>query len=205
MSLPHPVLTQLLDAQDNFDALAKLLDLLYDPGDLKPTAAAITVGSEPTGWLLCDGRTVSRATYGTLFTALGGGSSPWGPGDGSTTFNLPDFRGRGPIGAGTGSGLTARALAAQVGEEAHTLSVPEMPSHNHGGSTGGDSGYPNTNVYSSGGATNFVGITWGGNLIGGDSRKYQDFAHEHSIGSQGGGGAHNNMQPSVAVNFLIKT
>lgn len=54
--------------------------------------------SIPTGWLECDGSAVSRATYAALFTAI---STTWGVGDGSTTFNLPDFRGAAPIGAGT--------------------------------------------------------------------------------------------------------
>ena len=58
----------------------------------------------PSGWLICDGSAVSRTTYATLFAAIG---TTWGTGDGSTTFNLPDLRGRAPIGAGTGSGLTS--------------------------------------------------------------------------------------------------
>lgn len=56
--------------------------------------------SIPTGWLECDGSAVSRSTYSALFTAIG---TTWGSGDGSTTFNLPDFRNRSPIGAGTGA------------------------------------------------------------------------------------------------------
>ena len=74
----------------------------------------------PTGWLMCDGSAVSRTTYATLFSVIG---TTWGSGDGSTTFNLPDLRGRAPVGAGTGSGLTARSLAAKGGSQniqAHT-------------------------------------------------------------------------------------
>ena len=74
----------------------------------------------PTGWLICNGSAVSRTTYATLFAVIG---TTWGAGDGSTTFNLPDLRGRAPIGAGTGSGLTARSLAAKGGSQniqAHT-------------------------------------------------------------------------------------
>ena len=201
--LPHPVLTQLLDAQDNFDALARLLDLLIDPGDIKETAAAITAGSEPQGWLLCDGRAVSRATYGALFTALGAGSSPWGPGDGSTTFNLPDFRGRAPIGAGTGTGLTARALAAQVGEEAHALTAAESGVNGNG--TTGSPSWATNDVYSAGGSTNFKTHTWAGNFIGSDAQKFSDAGHTHPLNARNADSAHNNMQPSVAVNFLIKT
>lgn len=93
----------------------------------------------PTGWLLCDGSAVDRTTYAALYAALGGASSPWGEGDGSTTFNLPDMRGRVPLGVGTATGArgaTAHALGAIGGEETHQLSVAEMPSHNHTGTTG---------------------------------------------------------------------
>ena len=77
---------------------------------------------------MCDGRAISRTTYAALFTAIG---AAFGAGDGSTTFNLPDMRGRTPIGAGQGSGLANRVLAATGGEENHILSTAEMPSHTH--------------------------------------------------------------------------
>lgn len=81
------------------------------------------------GWLLADGSEVSRTTYAALFAEIG---TRYGDGDGSTTFNLPDIRGRSPIGAGTGSGLSFRDInAATVGEENHSLTISEMPSHNH--------------------------------------------------------------------------
>ena len=51
----------------------------------------------PNGWLLCDGSAVSRTTYADLFDVIG---TTYGPGDGSTTFNLPDFQGKGSVGAG---------------------------------------------------------------------------------------------------------
>ena len=102
-------------------------------------------GSAPVGWLLCDGSAVSRTTYAGLYTALGGASSPWGQGDGSTTFNVPDLRGRTCIGAGQGTGLTNRALAATGGEELHALSLGELAVHNHTASqsthTHSDSGH----------------------------------------------------------------
>lgn len=66
----------------------------------------------PTGYLLCNGAAVSRATYSALFTAIGTG---FGAGNGSTTFNVPDLMGRNPMGAGAGTGLTARTLGTQVG------------------------------------------------------------------------------------------
>lgn len=81
------------------------------------------------GWLLADGSEVSRTTYAGLFAEIG---TRYGDGDGSTTFTLPDLRGRSPIGAGQGSSLTNRDInAVNVGTETHTLTEDEMPSHSH--------------------------------------------------------------------------
>lgn len=84
----------------------------------------------PAGWLFCDGSAVRRTTYAALFAVIG---TTFGAGDGSTTFNLPDTRGRAPIGAGTGSGLTARTLGGTVGTETHLLTGAESGTsvHNH--------------------------------------------------------------------------
>lgn len=75
-------------------------------------------------WLLCKGAAVSRTTYADLFTLIG---TTYGAGDGSTTFNLPNFASRVPIGVGTGSGLTARALGATGGAESATLAETNLP------------------------------------------------------------------------------
>jgi microcystin-dependent protein len=94
----------------------------------------------PQGWLLCDGTAVSRATYLQLYNVLGGAASPWGQGDGSTTFNVPDLRGRTIIGVGStvpamGAGLTNRPMATIGGEESHVLTVAELAAHSHGASS----------------------------------------------------------------------
>ena len=86
----------------------------------------------PSGYLLCDGSPVSRATYGDLYTALGGASSPWGQGDGSTTFNVPDMRARVPVGVGTGKALGATDGVAEVSRNAN-----RTHSHGHGSSGSG--------------------------------------------------------------------
>lgn len=70
-------------------------------------------GSVPSGWLLCDGSEVDRTTYAELFSAVG---TTFGPGDGSTTFNLPDMRGRTLVGA---DGATFGAIGDQGGAETH--------------------------------------------------------------------------------------
>ncbi len=98
-----------------------------------PSGGAAVVGSlimwvgaaAPSGWLLCDGTAISRSTYATLFAIIG---ESFGIGDGSTTFNLPDFRGRVPLGVGQGTGLTQRAMADTGGAETHTIIASELPS-----------------------------------------------------------------------------
>jgi microcystin-dependent protein len=106
---------------------------LAQPGDLKMSAAA----SPPAGWLICQGQAVSRTTYAALYAALGAAGSPWGQGDGSTTFNVPDLRGRAPIGAGQGVGLANRALGSLTGAETTTLTWDQSGT-NGNGSTGND-------------------------------------------------------------------
>lgn len=133
----------------------------------------------PSGWLACDGSAVSRTTYADLYSAIG---TTWGTGDGSTTFNVPDLRGRALIGDGTGSGLTARTLGTQnIGAETHTLAESEMPAHTHTIAKGGTA---------AAGSYTAQSATVSGN---------------HTSSSTGGGGAHNNMQPSAVVKFIIKT
>jgi microcystin-dependent protein len=85
-----------------------------------PTAPAL--------WHLCDGAALSRAAYPDLFAAIG---TTWGAGDGTTTFNLPDLRGLATVGAGQGSGLTNRALAARGGAETVALTAAQTGAHTH--------------------------------------------------------------------------
>jgi microcystin-dependent protein len=110
---------------------------LLQPGMIQSTAAATV----PPGWLLCNGQAVSRNTYAALYAALGGTNSQWGQGDGSSTFNVPDLRGKVQIGAGAGAvggvALTARTLAAQGGSEAVTLTAAQSGT-NGSGTTGND-------------------------------------------------------------------
>jgi microcystin-dependent protein len=86
-------------------------------------------GSLPGGFLLCNSVQYSRIAFAGLFACIG---TLYGAGDGVTTFNVPDCRGRTTIGAGMGPGLGAYVLGATLGEEYHTLLAAEMPSHAHG-------------------------------------------------------------------------
>jgi len=92
------------------------------------TMVAFGGTAAPSGWLFCDGSNVSRTTYADLFAAIG---VTWGPGDGSTTFKLPDLRGRSLLGAGVGAGLTSRVAGATGGEEKHQLLLAETVPHYH--------------------------------------------------------------------------
>src|SRR5690554_645462 len=86
----------------------------------------------PSGWLMCQGQAVSRSTYSALFAVLG---TRFGAGNGTTTFNLPDLRKRVPVGFDS-SDADFNALGKTGGKKEHTLTIAEMPAHNHGGSTG---------------------------------------------------------------------
>lgn len=173
------------------------------PTGVLPTAAALPPGimlpyagpTAPTGWLLCYGQAVSRTTYAALFLALG---TTHGAGDGSTTFGLPDMRGRVPVGRDTmggtaagrmttaGSGVDGATLGAVGGAETHTLTTPQIPSHTHGMSQA------------------MPAITNGAGAV---SRASSNTADKLSGTSDatGGGGAHNNTQPSLVANYIIKT
>lgn len=99
-----------------------------------PTGAVMYFATQNVGdgWLLCDGSPISRTTYANLFAQLG---TRYGSGDGSTTFNLPDARGRSLLGAGIGSqggALTNRDINTKyVGEETHTMTEAELVPHTH--------------------------------------------------------------------------
>jgi microcystin-dependent protein len=105
-----------------------------DTSTVLPTGSVLAFAGSaaPSGYLLCDGAAVSRTTYAALYAVVG---TTYGTGDGSTTFNVPDGRSRTVVGAGQGAGLTNRTrgggTGAAWGEESHTLSEAEMPSHTH--------------------------------------------------------------------------
>ena len=176
-------------------------------GEVRPNVA-IASSSE---WLPCNGSAVSRAVYSSLFAVIG---TAFGSGDGSTTFNLPDLRGRAPMGAGAGPSLTARTVGSSLGEERHALTVNEMPSHNHG-STGSTS-KPHTHTFqfpiytAENGPDSGKINAWTGSSSGsvwGYVRQVTASSgvnHQHSISAEGSGVPHNVMQPSIVVRYLIR-
>lgn len=200
------------EVNENFAAIENeindvLAPGLFETGDLKPTARA----NPAAGWLLCDGAAVSRSTYSALFAAIG---TAFGVGDGATTFNVPDMRGRVPVGVDGAAGrlTTNDELGKSGGAEKHTLSTAEMPSHLHGVNLGTSTEsvfhthsfgwFQNTR--SQGNIGSYQNIEAGGNSVS----NVNNVAHIHSVvgntGSTGSGGAHNNMQPFQVCNWLVK-
>ena len=160
---------------------------------LMPTGSIMSFAgsSAPTGYLLCDGAAISRSTYSTLFGVL---ATTYGSGDGSSTFNIPDLRGRviagqddmGGVSANRLTGLTGGVdgdvLGGSGGAEKHTLTIAQMPAHDHT--------YDQTNNVTAGGSTAIED----GPITG-----------TATSSSTGGGGAHNNVQPTIILNYIIKT
>jgi microcystin-dependent protein len=169
-------------------------------GVVNPFAGA----TAPSGWLLCFGQAVSRTAYPVLFTTL---STTYGSGDGSTTFNIPDMRGRAVAGKDDMGGTAASRLTSTVltasntlgatgGTQTHTMTSAEMPSHTHiqnahahSTNIAGGSGSPASYYYAS---------QWGAlNTIVSSTETATNQ-------STGGGGAHLNTQPTIVLNYIIK-
>lgn len=180
-------------------------------GSIMPFAGATI----PAGWLLCDGAAVSRTTYSSLFAALGGISSPWGLGNGSTTFNLPDLRTRVPVGK-NGSG-TFSALGAIGGAETMSLQEAHLAAHTHTFSgttsnTGSHNHAPPVAVTYGGNAGNYRSLfaTNSAFWSGGDwnNAVTSGGAHDHTYSgttsSKGSGSAFGLLQPYAVVNYIIK-
>jgi len=170
-------------------------------GGVPPGVVAPYAGSAaPEGWLLCDGSAVSRTTYAGLFAVIG---TTYGSGDGSTTFNLPDLRGRVPVGRDA-SQAEFNTLGEAGGAKTHTLTTAEIPAHNHG-----SAGNHTHNVrYRSGGTLGPNDINdaaarmFGGSLDTSSFSTLSGGAHTHA--SVGGGQPHNNLQPYRVLNYIIK-
>ena len=144
----------------------------------------------PRGWAFCDGQLLAVSQNDALFSLLG---TIYG-GDGRTTFGLPDLRGRIPIHAGSGPGLSPRRLGAKSGAENVTLTVNQLPSHTHRLDATGNQGSdrnPSGNIMA---------------RSGGDI--YRDSQPNGTMASSivtnvGGSRSHSNLMPFLCINFII--
>lgn len=137
----------------------------------------------PRGWALCDGSQLSIAQNTALYALIG---TTFG-GNGTSTFNLPDLRGRTPVHMGNG------VTWGQAGGEAvHTLTVSQMPAHLHQASS--STGEPSD--------ASPIGNTWA-QVEGGYSTTTNTVMNATALGTAGGSQPHNNMQPYFTLNFCI--
>lgn len=186
--------------------LSKVANIAVQPQPVGVVEAFAGINA-PNGWLICDGSQVSRALYPELFSVIG---TTYGSGDGFTTFTLPDLRGRtiagkdgvnnmnnGPVNRLTSThfGASGTALGNSGGNEAHTLTTAQMPSHTHTQNPhshaliSGPSGGPHPTIQQNGNNGALYGPT--GNTTATNQ-------------NTGGGGAHNNTQPTIILNYIIK-
>ena len=144
----------------------------------------------PRGYALCSGQLLAIAQNTALFSLLG---TIYG-GDGRTTFALPDLRGRVPLHTGQGPGLSNRRLGQKGGVETVTLTTPELPSHNHGGSL-----QVSTLVANNGDAN---GSVLAAAALYAPTDPTAPLSNE-SFSLVGGNQSHTNVQPFLVINFII--
>jgi microcystin-dependent protein len=173
-------------------------------GQLAPQLGGMPTGAvtpyagstAPNGYLLCDGSAISRTTYTALFGVVG---TVYGVGDGFTTFNVPDLRGRvvimtdgvaSRVTSASVGGSSADTLGGSGGAETHTLTEAQIPAHTHAFTT-----------------YNVVGV---GSSVPANSPDMATAGELYDSSatiapSTGGSALHNNMQPWLALNYIIKT
>lgn len=159
-------------------------EIYFKAADTLPIGSVIAFGGTevPTNWLICDGREVSRETYKDLFSKIG---THYGEGDEETTFNLPNLAGKVAVGYDKDD-EDFNVLGETGGEKEHTLTIEEMPEHNH-----------NLNGYYGGGnGFNVASTTNGDGGVGS--------VVTSAIVSTGGSQPHNILQPYVVVHYIIK-
>jgi microcystin-dependent protein len=193
-------------------------------GSVHPSGSLIAFAgvNAPDGWLLCHGQELNRSEYSSLFLAL---ETTYGVGNGSTTFNIPDLRGRvaagkddmGGVAASRltagGAGITGTTLGANGGAQTHTLSTAQLASHTH---------TQNAHTHTQN-AHNHDGYGRGQAGAGGDNQTLVtqafDAASRNDVTANatptnqnttatnqnsGSGSAHQNTQPTIILNYIIK-
>lgn len=191
--------------------------------DTMPIGIYVPYGgtAAPAKWLLAQGQNVNRATYSALFAVYG---IIYGAGNGTTTFTLPDLRGRVVAGKDNMGGTSANRLTASVsggidgdvlggvgGNEDHVLTIGQLATHDHTGSVsvaadgshnhtqsgGDDDGNPNGGRFAITGTVHFA------NMITSTAPDHSHAGSTISVFNRGSSGAHNNVQPTIIANYII--
>lgn len=206
------------DGMDIIDATMASISGGGGGGTPSGTVADYAGASAPSGWQLCYGQAINRVTYAALFTAIG---TAYGAGDGSTTFNLPDCRGRVVAGkddmGGTSAnrltnqtgGLNGDTLGATGGAETHVLTEAQLASHTHTGSTDTAGAHTHNisngfSISGGGGGSYQQGVNNGAALLPPSTDSSGSHSHTITMNNTGSNEAHNNVQPTIIFNKIIK-
>ncbi|MGO9196780.1 MAG: phage tail protein [Acidimicrobiales bacterium] len=146
----------------------------------------------PSGWAFCDGQSIAISQNSTLFNLIG---TTYG-GNGTTTFNLPDLRGRRGVHQGTGSGLSTYVIGESGGTETVTLTVTQLAAHTHGATAvtaRGTVSAPNDNTFAQWSDDPFAPASTGSPVALSPS----------AMGAVGGSQPHENRSPFLVVSYII--
>lgn len=196
-------------------AIAAQVETLISPSGVPAGVITQFAGSTaPSGWLICDGQSVSTTTYASLFAAI---NYTYGGSGGS--FTLPNLKGRVPVGRDSAQGEFDN-LGETGGAKTHALTISELAQHNHNPGTLGTVSETHTHSHDGGGG--IPGIMLRSSLSTGNPTVYvgqgtQEIGfgttsfgggHDHAIdgatANQGSSSPHNNLQPYIVVNYIIK-
>lgn len=175
-----------VDNDGNAEVAGRVKDMT---GFILPVGSVLPFAGDTSlieGWLVCDGSAISRTTYADLFQVIG---ITYGGGDGVSTFNLPNLQGRIPVGFDGGQ-TEFNSLGSKGGEKVHTLTSAEMPVHNHTNGVYDRLLRYNNGTRTAGSSDNTV--------------NEPDITSSGILSEAGGDQAHNNLQPYVVMNYIIK-
>ena len=151
----------------------------------------------PRSWAFCDGQLLAVSQNDALFSLLG---TIYG-GDGRTTFGLPDCRGRVPIHAGSGPGLSNRRLGARAGSENESITASQLPNHHHGGTLQAT----NAQATTANPHQNMLAKATGGSAYHTGRGRGQGpvVMNSNALANSGGSQGHTNMAPTLCLNFIV--